>query len=435
MRVPVFAALAIILLSIGVDTYNYLEIRKLKGKKNAWTIGYAVSSIVLWVFMAVILLLPKRDVDHSIVPIMWMIYGYLSIYIPKAVYAICSLLGNIPMLWKGRSLSTGFYLGVPLSILVFVLMWWGALVTRNDIDVRFVTVTSPSLPQSFEGYRIIQFSDAHVGTWGTDTTFVSNLVTTINELHPDVIVFTGDVVNRNSTELAPFLNVLARLHAPGGVYSVMGNHDYGDYSDWDSEAAHKADIQQMRNFQQFMGWKQLRNSHDFISRGTDSIAIIGVENWGEPPFKQFGDLNKAYSFSPDSLHNVNDSKFKILLSHNPEHWRREVSHVSNIDLTLSGHTHAMQMIIGAGDRRWSPSAWRYEEWGGLYERENGSGRPVRIYVNIGCGEVGFPARIGATPEVTVITLERQGEGTKSKIVESEDNGFDLQRRKVPTGRK
>lgn len=435
MRIPVAAAIIFILLSVLVDLYNWLELRKVRGVRDVWTRAYAVTSVLLWCFMTVVLLLPKRDADRDIIPIMWMVFSYMSVYIPKTVYAVCSLIGRIPTLWKGKSLSTGFYLGVPLSILVFVLMWWGALVTRNDIDTRYVTVVSPALPDSFAGYRIVQFSDAHVGTWSNDTAFVSKLVRTINELHPDLVVFTGDVVNRSSQELYPFLNILGRLTARDGVYSVMGNHDYGDYTDWPSESDHEADISLMRRYQKFMGWRQLKNEHVFISRDNDSIALIGVENWGEPPFKQYGDLNAAYTFSPDSAHNVNDSLFKILLSHNPEHWRREVSHVSNIDLTLSGHTHAMQMIIGAGERRWSPSAWRYEEWGGLYERENSSGRPVRIYVNIGCGEVGFPARIGATPELTVITLQNRGNGTKSKFVDTDDPGFTIERRKLPGGRK
>lgn len=434
MRIPVAAAVIFILLSVLVDAYVYFEIRKLQGKKRLWPRAYALSSVILWIFMAVILCLPKRDAERDIIPIMWMMFSYMTIYIPKSVYVVCSLFGRIPTLWKARSLSTGFYLGVPLSILVFVLMWWGALVTRNDIDVTEVTIVSPALPDSFRGYRIVQFSDAHVGTWGTDTTFVSKLVSTINALNPDLVVFTGDVVNRSSAELVPFLNILARIHARDGVYSVMGNHDYGDYADWDSEEEHDMDIRSMRSYQYFMGWRQLVNSRDFISRDNDSIAIIGVENWGEPPFNQYGDLNEAYSFSPDSTHNVNDTLFKILLSHNPEHWRREVSHVSNIDLTLSGHTHAMQMTLGAMGRRWSPSALRYEEWGGLYERANSSGRPVRIYVNIGCGEVGFPARIGATPELTVITLQNRGTGSPSRVVDSKE-GFTLERRKLPGGRK
>lgn len=430
-------AIVVILLSVAVDIYNYLEVRKIYGKGSDWTKFYAISSVLLWIALVVILALPRRDADQSILPVMWCIYGYLTIYIPKIIYALCSLIGKIPTLWKGRSLSTGFYLGVPLSILVFALLWWGALFTRSEVDVNYVTLVSPTVPKAFDGYRIVQFSDAHVGTWGEDTKFITKLVQTINDLHPDLIVFTGDVVNRNSEELAPFSPSLAMLKASDGVYSVMGNHDYGDYTDWADENDHLKDIAQMRRIQKAMGWKQLRNSHDFIHRDNDSIAIIGVENWGEPPFKQYGNLNEAYSFSPDSADNVNDSKFKILLSHNPEHWRREVSHVSNIDLTLSGHTHAMQIMASAGSARWSPAKWRYPQWGGLYERENSSGRPVRLYVNIGCGEVGMPARIGATPEITVITLERSGEGSKAKIVESDDDDIQLpkERKLLPTGRK
>lgn len=280
-------------------------------------------------------------------------------------------------------------------------MWWGVLYGRYDIAVSEITVNSKRLPASFDGIKIAQFSDAHVGTWGQDTTFVTNLVNKINALNPDIIVFTGDIVNRKTDEILPFVNILKRLKAPLGVYSVMGNHDYGDYTDWPDEQAHAADTRQLRAIQTGMGWNLLCNTHKFIySAQGDNIAMIGVENWGEPPFKQYGDLKKAYP----NANKIGDNNFKILLSHNPMHWHNEVREYTDIDLTLSGHTHAMQVLIGGIGTGFTPSSWRYPEWGGLYTHKGADGAIRNLYVNIGCGEVAIPARIGASPEITLITL-------------------------------
>ena len=214
-------------------------------------------------------------------------------------------------------------------------------------------------------------------------------------------MFTGDIVNRKTDEILPFVNILKRLKAPLGVYSVMGNHDYGDYTDWPHEQAHAADTRQLRAIQTGMGWNLLCNTHKFIySAQGDSIAMIGVENWGEPPFKQYGDLKKAYP----TANKIGDNNFKILLSHNPMHWHNEVREYTDIDLTLSGHTHAMQVLIGGIGTGFTPSSWRYPEWGGLYTHKGADGAIRNLYVNIGCGEVAIPARIGASPEITLITL-------------------------------
>ena len=161
-------------------------------------------------------------------------------------------------------------------------------------------------------------------------------------------------------------------------------------------------------WQKQIGWNLINNDRRYITHNGDSIVLIGVENWGEPPFHQYGRLTDAYPLSRDSVYNLNDERFKILLSHNPEHWNREVSKITNVDLTLSGHTHAMQMVFDIFGYEWSPSKWRYPQWKGLYERKNEAGDTTRLYVNIGCGEVGIPARFGiAYPELTQITLKRK----------------------------
>ena len=396
--------IVLFVLSFLVDWYILLDVRLLSApshrKRNS--IIYGFSAVLCWALLIVTICLPRRSGDNDLIPIMWMLYTYLSIYIPKLVYCICSLIGRIFRKREPRSRNYGAMAGIPLAVLVFILLWWGALFTRNEIETRELEISSERIPKSFDGYRIVQFSDLHTGTWGNDTSFVSKLVDTINRLNADAIFFTGDIVNRNTNELEPFLPVLSRLKAKDGVYSVRGNHDYGDYMDWDSQAEHAANNALLGIWEKQMGWDVLDNTYRYLVRDNDSIILIGVENWGEPPFTQYGNLKDSYG--RDAKGHLRDERYKILLSHNPEHWNREVRKISNIDLTLAGHTHAMQVMLKAGDWRWSPAAWRYEQWGGLYADSVSGPNPSNLYVNIGTGEVAMPSRIGAIPELTVITL-------------------------------
>ncbi|MDE7159953.1 MAG: metallophosphoesterase [Muribaculaceae bacterium] len=425
MRIPLVTALILVFLSILVDWAIYSEIKRYSSRARKWGRVYAVSALLCYIYLGVVLLMPRRNPEANILPIMWCLYGYITVYGSKFIYAVFSRIGMLPLVfrwkifhkdifgdWRSRKLrrfKSGLWFGLPAALVAFFLMWWGALWGRKQLEVREVEFYSPKLPEAFEGYRIAQFSDAHVGTWGNDTAFISRLVDSINALKPDMIVFTGDIVNRQTNEVLPFIPVLSRLSAPDGVYSVLGNHDYGDYCDWDTPEAREANNALLLEIQRQMGWRTLNNDRVFISRPgapADTLVLIGVENWGDPPFKQYGRLEDAYSMSTDSVMHLNDERFKILLTHDPDHWRKEVSKHTNIDLTLSGHTHAMQMMLEAGDWRWSPAKWRYEEWAGMFEKKNEQGVPVRGYVNIGCGEVGMPFRIGATPEITLFTLRR-----------------------------
>lgn len=409
MRVQIVFVIVAVIFTVLVDWYIWADIkrntRRRRRNRRRWRRVYLISCVVCWAVLAVALCLPRRGPD-SILPVMWLLYGYLTVYLPKLVFVLVSLIGGIPRLFGKKTFRLGLYAGLPLAAVVFLLMWWGAFGGRQAIEVNRVDISSARLPESFDGYRIAQFSDAHVGTWGRDTLFVSRLVDSINSLKPDLIVFTGDIVNRRTSEITPFIPVLSRLKAKDGVLSILGNHDYGDYYSWEKPEFRDENNRLLAEIQTNMGWKLLNNETRFVKAGGDSIAVIGVENWGEPPFPTYGKLGDAYSYSPDSALHLNDSRFKVLLSHNPEHWRQEVSKKTNVDLTLSGHTHAMQVMLRAGDRRWSPARYKYEQWGGLYEAMNEKGEPVRIYVNIGCGEVGMPYRVGAPSEITLITLRR-----------------------------
>lgn len=414
MRVPVILIIISYVSILLMDWYiwNDFKIFSLRKwfrverkRKSRWSVAFAVFSILVLALFTVAICIPHRNQDQDLQAKMWLLYSFMTVFFSQLIYLICSLLGFISLLVGRPRCNTGLWIGLPLALLTFLMMWWGALVGRKQIEVNDVEIVSPKIPESFDGYRIVQFSDLHVGTWGTDTTFVSNLVDSINSQRPDLIVFTGDIANRKSDEVKPFVATLSRLKAKDGVFAVLGNHDYGDYIVWKSPEEKIENMRELKEYYSSMGWKLLNNNRSFIvNEKGDSVVLIGVENWGEPPFRQYGVMEKAYPLSPDSAFNVNDRRFKILLSHNPEHWNRKISKTTNIDLTLSGHTHAMQIMFSVGPFRWSPSGYKYEQWGGLYERESERGEKLRLYVNIGSGEVGLPMRIGATPEITTFIL-------------------------------
>lgn len=399
MRLPVIMMSILFIVNFCADFIIWRDVKR--SFKNRWQTKAVIALLLsIWALLIIAVLSPRRDAGADLQPIMWMLYTFLSLFIPKLLYALFSLLSRVSLFWRAKHLSVLKYIGGVLAIVSFVAIWWGALVTRNDIEVTRQTVKFENLPKSFDDYKIVHISDIHAGTWGTDTAFLSNMVDTVNALNPDLVLFTGDIVNRNTKEIYPFVTALSRLKAKQGVYSVLGNHDYGDYMDWSSAIERERNNRELIDVQNKMGWRMLNNEHCWVRKDNDSIAIIGVENWGEPPFSVYGDLRKAYS-------NLNDENFKVLLTHNPEHWKREVSEISNIDLSLSGHTHGMQFVLQFGDWKWSPAMWKYKEWGGLYTKENPEGKELKLYVNIGLGEVALPFRLGATPEVTLITLKKE----------------------------
>lgn len=402
MRTPLSVVLILLVFSILTDWLIWSDIRR-QSKRKFYARAYLYSSIFCWITLFVTILFPKKDAAKDILPLMWILYYYVAIYLGKFFTALCILIGRIPLLIKKRSLNLGKWIGIPLFLVTLFGAIWGASVTRHQVNIESITISSPRLPKEFDGYRITQFSDIHLGTWGNDTSFVSKVVDSINSTNPNLIVFTGDIVNRKTSELIPFINILSGLKATDGVVSILGNHDYGDYIAWESPQDKANNLNELIVLQHKMGWKLLNNDFITLKKGAAQIQVIGVENWGEPPFKVYGDLRKSYP--TDSIHNLKDGYYKILLSHNPEHWNQEVTEISNIDLTLSGHTHAMQFMLRLGDWKWSPAKYRYPQWGGAYNRSDKKGNISNLYVNIGTGEVGIPTRIGATPEITVITLK------------------------------
>jgi hypothetical protein len=379
---------------LAIDAYIYRRcLRRLRS--SAWAGAYLIVSALLMTAAVAAVVMPKRGGDLStLLMVMWLLFTFLSASVPKALFFIVDMIASLPRLWHRRRLKWLSAAGAVASAALFAAMWWGALVNRFNVDVVEVPVAVSDLPAEFEGYRIVQLSDLHVGTYGGDTAFVAEVVDRVNALDADMVMFTGDIVNRETAELPPFVSTLARLKARDGVVAVLGNHDYGDYRDWPSDEAKAADHEWLRSLFSQMGWRLLLNETVMLRRGADSLAVIGVENIGDPPFHTYGDLSEAYPTPADSV-------TKILLSHTPAHWTTDIADnpVNNIALTLSGHTHAMQIRVGG----LSPCVWRYKTWGGLYADSLGRD----LYVNIGLGTVGMPMRLGATPEVTVLTLHRK----------------------------
>ncbi len=375
-----------VILIIGVICNIYVVNRIIyprygaKGRK-----GYLIVHFSLIALLTTIAVIASLGGLHdSIATLVWVMYGFMLLYIPKVTYTLIASLDHIG---KKRGVW-GQRIGCVLAAISVCLIIYSSF-NRYNLQVKEVTFTSSNLPASFDNYRIVHISDIHLETLYSQS-FARQVVNTINNLKPDLILFTGDLVNRKADELLPYKDILGGLQAKDGIYSIMGNHDYGEFVNWPSAEAKQANLDRLAQLQAEMGWHLLNNKHTYIHRDNDSIAIIGVENWGEPPFQQYGNLVAAYP-------TLNDDNFKLLLSHNPRHWRAEVLPLSNIDLTLSGHTHALQFSI-AGI---SPSAMQYPEWGGLYQ-ENGQA----LYVNIGLGCTMIPTRLGARPEITLITLRK-----------------------------
>ena len=279
---------------------------------------------------------------------------------------------------------------------------WGHWVTRFQIEVNRVAVNSPNLPPAFDGFRIVQISDFHIDSFdaGSDDAFMDRLADSVRALHPDIVCFTGDLVTMRAAQARPWVEKLRAFTVgedgrPVPCYAIMGNHDYADYPRDFTPRQRLEDRDLLRHIIGSAGWQLLDNCHVTLCRGGDSILLAGVGNIGEPPFTTYGNLSQALArnISP-AASSTPAPAFRILLSHNPRHWRQEVL-AAGIDLMLAGHTHAMQIRIG----EWSPVIYRYPEWGGLY-----SEGPQHLYVNTGIGCTGWRVRIGVPPEVTLITL-------------------------------
>lgn len=276
----------------------------------------------------------------------------------------------------------------------FGAMAYGIISGAHDYRVRRVTVKLPNLPKAFDGIRIGQVSDIHSGSFFNKTAVKGGVEMMLKE-KPDLIFFTGDLVNNESTEVKDYIDIFNKLKAPLGVYSVTGNHDYGDYQHWDSIAAKRKNFKDLVLAHKEMDYDILMNEHRMVTLGGDSIAIIGNENWGAGRFSKYGRLSDAYRGSEDAA-------VKLLLSHDPSHWDAQVRpEYPDIDITFAGHTHGFQFGVEVGNIKWSPSQYVYKQWAGLYQEGE-----QYLYVNRGFGYLGYPGRIGMPPELTIMELKR-----------------------------
>ena len=344
----------------------------------------------LLLFFAVWLTYTESLTPENMDAIVLYFSAYMLLALPKTTYALVSLLGKLVGLILPPYRKANTPISFTAGFAVFCMMICGLSFGPTLLKVQKTEFHSDTLPKKFDGYKIVQISDLHLTSMKTHPEFISELVHTINAQQADAICFTGDLVSTDVAELYPFVDELSKLKAKDGVFSILGNHDYMTYAKYMTPLEKSQKFHEMLDLQEKMGWNLLQNEHSVIHRGQDSIVILGVENDGKPPFPERGDLNKAQ----EGL-NQNASLFKLLLSHDPSHWKRKVLPTTDIQLTLSGHTHGMQFMIG----NWSPAQYLYPEWKGMYlEKSRG------LHVSLGIGGALIPFRFGAWPEINVITL-------------------------------
>lgn len=350
----------------------------------------------IWVFGIIVLAYASK-----LIPVILLLLADLLRLVKFTWHYTSRRLKPVPVEKKGISRSRFLrYMGFLGGGIVFSSMLAGMIRWVYDFKIHRVKVPLSGLPSSFSGYRIVQISDLHLGSWSSEKP-LQEAVDLINSLKPDLVVFTGDLVNYQTNEVNGFGETLQQIHAPDGIVAILGNHDYGDYMRWDDEKDKERNMDELVGFYDRLGWRLLRNESMVISREQDMLGIIGVENWGaNPRFPRKGDLAAALKLLPEKV------TARILLSHDPTHWQYIVSRRNpDIGLTLSGHTHGMQMGIETRQFRWSPAQYMYRYWAGLYQKEQTS---QYLYVNRGIGHIGYPGRIGILPEITLLELTPAG---------------------------
>lgn len=410
--------LIILALIILAEVYSFIVVRSaVKNLPNVWRISllsiYLLTSALAWSGI-----LFFRKIDWSSLPqTLRTIYiaFCLGLFIGKLLILAIMLLDDIRriLFWaflkafpsKPLAESASAGVGIPRSLfLKRMALILGAtalggflygITNRYNYHIKRIRLSFANLPEAFKGLKIVQISDIHSGSFD-DHEAVRRGVDMVLAEKADIIFFTGDLVNDRAHEIKPYMDIFSRVQAPMGVYSTLGNHDYGDYVEWPSAAAKHANLEELKQIHGRMGWRLLMNEHVVLEKGNDMIAVLGIENWSaKPQFPKHGDMQKAYAGLPEK-----QVPFKILLSHDPSHWDAQViPEYPDIDLTLSGHTHGMQFGIEIPGFKWSPVQYMYKKWAGLYQQDR-----QHLYVNRGYGFLGYRGRLGILPEITVIEL-------------------------------
>ncbi|GAB3537059.1 metallophosphoesterase [Pontibacter brevis] len=352
--------------------------------------------------------------DHATPLVQWFINAFLTFFVTKLVFTLVLFAEDISRFFtaiirffrgatgnKGEKEQTLWperrkfvsQLALTLASIPFFSFVYGTIKGKYDYTVHRHTLYFDDLPEAFDGFTITQISDIHSGSFD-NTAAVQRGIELVKAQQSDMFVFTGDLVNDHAAEVVPYMHDFGQIKAPYGQYSILGNHDYGMYADWESEAAQEENMERLKQHHATMGYRLLLDEHVMIEKDGQKLALLGVENWGRG-FIEKGDLDKALS-------GVEETAFKILLSHDPSHWQEIVkTHPSRVHLTLSGHTHGMQFGIETPLVRWSPVQYRYKNWAGLAQDNQ-----RLLYVNRGFGFIGFSGRVGIWPEVTVLELRR-----------------------------
>lgn len=399
-----------IIIYILVDIYAFQAIKTLA--KSPWIHGLYIF-ISLAVLAGLIYELSFMGTGKMMEPPRMYFFGiFLAVFVPKLLLVIFMFGEDIVRFFVGIFIKVAgndepFYLpsrrkfvstiALGIAAIPFASLIYGMVKGKYDYRVIKYALEFDDLPEAFDGYTITQLSDIHSGSFDNHHK-VEYAVNLANEQNSDVILFTGDLVNNIADEMHKWTQTFSKLKAPDGVFSVLGNHDYGDYVSWESEAAKQENLSKLKQLQrEELGWDLLLNENRYLERNGEKIALVGVENWGAGGFKKAGDLDRA-------CEGISESDFKILMSHDPSHWQAKVKEdPRNFQLTLSGHTHGMQFGIEIpGWVRWSPVKYRYENWAGIYEE---FGRYINV--NRGFGFLGYPGRVGIWPEITVIQLKKK----------------------------
>lgn len=403
-------------IALCIDWYFYQSILTLNSNasgKTKTTIAILYWSIPIIAFMFFTFPLLFNSFEWS-KPVKVYVLGILGIlFISKLIGSLFIAMDDIVRLFKwiidfinptnqlestdNKSISRLHFfsqLAVGMAALPFITFIYGMFKSAFDFKIHSVPIILPNLPNSFNGLKIVQISDIHTGSFVSDEP-LQKAVELINAQKPDLVLFTGDLVNDRASEVSLHIEALSKISAPMGVFSVLGNHDYGDYAQWESPMAKAENLAELKRIHHKMGWRLLMNEHVSLTRGMDEIALIGIENWGANlNFPKYGDLHTAHS-------GTENFPVKLLLSHDPSHWEAQVQkEFKDIDITFSGHTHGFQFGIEIpGWIKWSPSKYIYKQWAGLYQKGQ-----QYIYVNRGLGFLGYPGRVGILPEITVMEL-------------------------------
>ncbi len=386
--------LLILLLFLVADIYFYQAVKTLSGQAALHFAYWLLDGLLIGGMISIIFI--RRAGQNAQRWIAGLMSLLLLIFIPKLVATPVLIAEDIVRIFQGfppRSIYVS-EAAVVLAAGIFLITLFGLTRGRHFYKVRKETLYFADLPESFDGFTITQISDIHSGSF-SDTGGVQKGIDLVNAQNSDLLLFTGDLVNNLAAEMDPWIPGFTTLKAPYGKYSVLGNHDYGDYIRWETRAAKDANLHRLKEVHDEIGFKLLLNESVTITKHGSSIALIGVENWGKGGFHKYGDLKRATETVPDNA-------FKILMSHDPSHWDEvTIDHHQHVHLTLAGHTHGMQFGIELFGFKWSPIKYVYKQWAGLYEQDG-----KYLYVNRGFGYHGLKGRVGMWPEITVLTLKR-----------------------------